>query len=88
MHHDLNALCAHTHTHTHTHRQTHTHTHRRTHTHTRTHTHARTHNLVRLYHEAGFVESKAWVDKRWREDAENGRLGKPRRMLLVKSISP
>lgn len=38
-----------------------------------------------LYTSFGFVPT-AWVDPEWREDAEKSRVGKPRRILMVKPL--
>ncbi|GBF94339.1 hypothetical protein Rsub_06961 [Raphidocelis subcapitata] len=38
-----------------------------------------------LYSSFGFVPT-SWVDPLWKEDAERSRIGKPRRLLMVKSL--
>jgi ribosomal protein S18 acetylase RimI-like enzyme len=38
---------------------------------------------VALYRSSGFRET-SWVDPRWLRDAERGRVGRPRRLLMVK----
>lgn len=37
----------------------------------------------RLYEGAGFRVCNQWMDKAWLRDAERGRPGKPRRVLLA-----
>lgn len=39
-----------------------------------------------LYASAGYAPIDAWVDPRWREAAERGRLGPARRLLLVRRV--
>ncbi|KXZ55041.1 hypothetical protein GPECTOR_3g200 [Gonium pectorale] len=41
---------------------------------------------LRLYAGQGFEEQTSWVDVRWRAEAERGKLGKPRRLLLVRRL--
>ncbi len=40
----------------------------------------------RLYQDCGFVEAEAWVDEAWARDAERGRPGKARRVLMVRPL--
>jgi GNAT superfamily N-acetyltransferase len=39
-----------------------------------------------LYASAGYAPVDAWVDPRWREAAERGRLGPARRLLLARRV--
>ncbi|EFJ50524.1 hypothetical protein VOLCADRAFT_103972 [Volvox carteri f. nagariensis] len=41
---------------------------------------------LRLYERQGYQEAASWVDARWQAEAERGRVGKPRRLLLVKRL--
>ncbi|KAG2430765.1 hypothetical protein HYH02_013604 [Chlamydomonas schloesseri] len=41
----------------------------------------------RLYERNGYEEAEDWVDARWEQDAEKGRIGKPRRLLLFRRIA-
>lgn len=40
-----------------------------------------------LYSSFGFVPTN-WMDPQWKEEAEKARVGKPRRLLLVKPLRP
>ncbi|GIL85358.1 hypothetical protein Vretimale_10643 [Volvox reticuliferus] len=42
---------------------------------------------LRLYVRQGFEEQPDWVDARWQAEAEKGKVGKPRRLLLVRLLS-
>ncbi|GLC60072.1 hypothetical protein PLESTB_001570200 [Pleodorina starrii] len=41
---------------------------------------------IRLYVRQGYEEQSAWVDTRWQEEAERGKVGKPRRLLMAKRL--
>ncbi|PNH10377.1 hypothetical protein TSOC_002918, partial [Tetrabaena socialis] len=43
-------------------------------------------SAVRLYAQQGFQEQTSWIDTRWKEEAERGKVGKPRRLLLAKRV--
>jgi len=41
---------------------------------------------ISLYKSEGYRECASWVDPNWLEDAERGRIGRPRRLLFVKEF--
>lgn len=41
----------------------------------------------RLYERAGFLQQAAWEDERWKAEAERGKVGKPRRLLMAKWVT-
>ncbi|GLI60447.1 hypothetical protein VaNZ11_002602 [Volvox africanus] len=44
-------------------------------------------SALRLYTRQGFEEQPDWVDARWQAEAESGKVGKPRRLLLVRRLA-